>query len=85
MNWVTRSRPKTDRIACPWLIRRFIDPDAVIVYVAPTEVVSIAGATGARSFDAPGAEYTHQPRPEGSEWCSLKRSSTPSTWLETRR
>jgi hypothetical protein len=72
MKWVTRSRPKTDRIACPWLIRRFIDPDADILYVQGGEVLEVAGATGARSFDAPGAEFTHQPRPGGREWCSFE-------------
>ncbi len=59
MRWVTRERPKTDRIACPWLIRRFIDPDAEIVYVPAAEVLATA-ALGARSFDAPGADYTHR-------------------------
>jgi hypothetical protein len=60
MKWVTRARPKTDRIACPWLIRRFIDPDAEIVFV-PTEEVLAAAASDpdARSFDADGADYTH--------------------------
>jgi len=60
VKWVTRARPKTDRIACPWLIRRFIDPDAEIVYVPPAEVLSFAAENGARSFDAPGAEFTHR-------------------------
>lgn len=60
MKWVTRARPKTDRIACPWLIRRFIDPDAEILYVSPEEVLDVAEREGARSFDAPGAEFTHR-------------------------
>jgi len=60
MKWVTRARPKTDRIACPWLIRRVIDPEAEIVYVAPDHVLSFAAETGARSFDAPQAEFTHR-------------------------
>lgn len=60
MKWVTRERPKTDRIACPWLIRRFIDRDAEIVYVPPDQVVSFSREEGARSFDAPGAEFTHR-------------------------
>jgi hypothetical protein len=60
MKWVTRARPKTDRIACPWLIRRFIDPHAEIVYVAADRVLGVAEEQGARSFDAPGAEFTHQ-------------------------
>jgi hypothetical protein len=60
MEWVTRARPKTDRVACPWLILRFIDPGARIVYVPADEVLSYAEEHGARSFDAPGAEFTHR-------------------------
>jgi hypothetical protein len=60
MKWVTRARPKTDRIACPWLIRRFIDPAAEIVYVPANEVLSVADREGAHSFDAPGATYDHR-------------------------
>jgi hypothetical protein len=60
MKWVTRARPKTDRIACPWLIRRFIDPDAEILYVPTDHVLDVALQEGARSFDADGAEYTHR-------------------------
>lgn len=60
MQWVTRARPKTDRVACPWLIRRFIDPDAEIVYVPAERVLEVAREVGGRSFDAPGADYTHR-------------------------
>ncbi len=60
MRWVTRERPKTDRIACPWLIRRFIDPDAEILYVPADDVLDVASRDAARSFDAPGAEFTHR-------------------------
>jgi hypothetical protein len=60
MKWVTREHPKTDRIACPWLIRKFIDPDAEILYVPDAEVLSTAQREGATSFDAPGASYTHR-------------------------
>ena len=60
MKWVTRERPKTDRIACPWLIRRFIDPDAEILYVPREDVLETAAREKARSFDAPDAEYTHR-------------------------
>jgi hypothetical protein len=60
MKWVTRARPKTDRIACPWLIRRFIDPDAEILYVPADQVLEVAEREGAHSFDAPGAKFTHQ-------------------------
>lgn len=60
MKWVTRARPKTDRIACPWLIRKFIDPDAEIAYVPADQVLVVAADQGANSFDAPGARYTHR-------------------------
>jgi len=60
MKWVTRARPKTDRIACPWLIRRFIDADADILYTPPDQVLAVADREQAHSFDAPGAAYTHR-------------------------
>ncbi len=60
MKWVTREHPKTDRIACPWLIRKFIDPGAEIVYVARDDVLAYAEREGATSFDAPGARYSHR-------------------------
>jgi hypothetical protein len=60
MQWVTREHPHTDRIACPWLIRKFIDPDAEIVYVARDEVLAYAEREGAISFDAKDARYTHR-------------------------
>src|SRR2546426_9210720 len=60
MKWITRARPKTDRIACPWLIHRFIDPDAEILYAPPDEVLARAEREGAHSFDAPGAEFDHR-------------------------
>jgi rhodanese-related sulfurtransferase len=49
--WITRARPKVDRIACPWLIRRFIDPDARFLFVAPSEVLTVAAQQGAEPFD----------------------------------
>ena len=60
MKWVTRERPKTDRIACPWLIRRFIDPEAEFLYVPADDVLEVAEREGALSYDAPGARYTHR-------------------------
>ncbi|MDP3768220.1 MAG: chromate resistance protein [Dehalococcoidia bacterium] len=60
MKWVTRARPKTDRVACPWLIKRFIDQEAEIAYVPPEEVLAFAQREEARSFDAQGAEFTHR-------------------------
>jgi hypothetical protein len=60
MKWVTRARPKTDRIACPWLIRRFIDPEADILYVPSDQVLAVAADQGGNSFDAKDATYTHR-------------------------
>ena len=60
MKWVTREHPRTDRIACPWLIRKFIDGDAEIVYVPAGDVLEYADREGAASFDAPGATFTHR-------------------------
>jgi hypothetical protein len=60
MKWVTRERPKIDRLACPWLIRNFIDPDAEFLYVPTRDVMSTAHATGAIPFDVPGVELTHE-------------------------
>jgi hypothetical protein len=60
MYWITRARPKTDRIACPWLIRRFIDPEARFLFVPAPDVLTVAAAVGGRSFDASGADYTHR-------------------------
>ena len=59
MKWVTRERPKIDRIACPWLIRRFIDPDAEFLYVPASDVLRVATETGATPYDIPGVEMTH--------------------------
>lgn len=59
MKWITRDRPKIDRIACPWLIRRFIDASAEIIYVPFDEVLSTAAASGATPFDIPGVEFSH--------------------------
>ncbi|ASZ11885.1 chromate resistance protein [Chitinophaga pendula] len=59
MRWITRQHPKIDRIACPWLIRRFIDPHAEIIYVPFDEVLSKSIEMDATPFDIPGVEYTH--------------------------
>jgi hypothetical protein len=59
MKWITRERPKIDRIACPWLIRRFIDPDAEFLFVPASDVLRVAGETGATPYDIPGVEMTH--------------------------
>ncbi len=58
--WVTRARPKVDRIACPWLIRRFIDPGAVFLFVAPSEVAAVADRFGATPFDIDDVFWSHR-------------------------
>src|SRR6185312_10116604 len=57
--WVTRERPKVDRIACPWLVRRFIDPEAEFLYVPSAEVQAVAARTGAVPYDVAEAEFGH--------------------------
>jgi len=65
--WVTRERPKIDRIACPWLIRRFIDPEARFLFVPTDRVFAVAAETGATAYDIPGAEpFSHD-----GELCSF--------------
>lgn len=59
MKWITRERPKIDRLACPWLIKRFIDPEAEIIYVPYNEVEKKAANLDAIPFDIPGVEFTH--------------------------
>ncbi|WP_421828535.1 chromate resistance protein ChrB domain-containing protein [Larkinella sp.] len=59
MKWITRERPKIDRIACPWLIRRFIDPEAEIIFVPDSQVKLQAETLQAIPFDIPGVEFTH--------------------------
>jgi rhodanese-related sulfurtransferase len=58
--WVTRERPKIDRIACPWLIRRFVDPAALFMFVAPAEVTAVAEQFGAAPFDVEGVFWSHR-------------------------
>src|SRR5438094_3518787 len=66
-SWVTRERPKIDRIACPWLIRRFIDPEAAFLFVPTERVFAVAAETGATAYDIPGAEpFSHD-----GELCSF--------------
>ncbi len=59
MKWVTRQRPKVDRIACPWLIKRFVDPDAEFLYVPNDEVLAVAAREHATPYDIPNAELGH--------------------------
>lgn len=64
--WVTRARPKIDRIACPWLIRRFVDPQAVFLYVTAAEVADVADRFNATPFDIAGVFWSHR-----GEHCSF--------------
>lgn len=58
--WVTRARPKIDRVACPWLIRRFVDPDAAFLFVSPAEVMDVADRFAAEPFDLEGVFWSHR-------------------------
>ena len=60
MKWITRERPKIDRIACPWLVARFIDQEPEFLYVPSSDVLNVAGETEAIPYDVPGVELTHQ-------------------------
>lgn len=66
MKWVTRERPKIDRIACPWLIARFIDKTPEFLFVPTERVLAVARETGAVPYDIPGAEMSHE-----GEFCSF--------------
>ena len=66
MRWITRERPKIDRIACPWLITRFIDPQPEFLYVPSGDVLRIAAEKDATPYDIPGVELTHE-----GELCSF--------------
>ena len=59
MKWITRERPKIDRVACPWLIARFIDPDAEFVFAPPADVKALAAELGATPYDVEGVELSH--------------------------
>ncbi len=60
MKWITRERPKIDRIACPWLIKNFVDRNAEFIFVPKDKVFEMAKELGAIPYDLPGAEYTHE-------------------------
>lgn len=66
MKWITREHPKIDRIACPWLIKNFVDTSAEFIYVPKEEVFTKANELKAIPYDIPGAEYTHE-----GEFCTF--------------
>ena len=69
MRWVTRPQIRVNRAATAWLVRRFVDPDAEFLFVAPEEVARVERETGAIGFDAPGARYPHR---DGRGRCSVE-------------
>jgi hypothetical protein len=72
MKWITRARPKVDRVACPWLIKRFVDPQAEFLYAPPDKVLEIAQREGAVPFDVANVELSHN-GPECSFDAILKK------------
>ncbi len=68
MKWVTRKNANVDRIACPWLIRRFIDPEAMFLYVPTEEVMTVAEREGAIPYDVKGVELGHVDGRCRSDW-----------------
>jgi hypothetical protein len=66
MKWITRERPKIDRIACPWLVARFIDREPEFLFVPAARVMAVAEETGATAYDVPGVELSHE-----GELCSF--------------
>lgn len=66
MKWITRERPKIDRVACPWLIKRFVDTGAEFIYVPKEQVFKKAAELDAIPYDIPGAEYSHE-----GEYCTF--------------
>ena len=60
MKWVTRANPKVDRVACPWLIKKFVDPDAEFLYASADQVMAVAEREGATPYDVPNVELGHQ-------------------------
>ncbi len=70
MKWVTREHGDIDRVACPWLIKRFIDPEAQLIFVPRDEVLDVAAKLGAKSYDAKGADFSHEQTPDG-EVCTF--------------
>jgi hypothetical protein len=81
MKWVTRARPKVDRVACPWLIKRFVDPQAEFLYVPPEEVMERARRQGAIPFDVPNVELGHH-GPECSFDAIIKKYNLTDRALE---
>lgn len=80
MKWVTRERPVIVRIACPWLIARYIDKEAEFLFAAPADVLRVAEQTGATPYDVPGVEFTHV-----GEGCTFDAFVSKSASIAIRR
>lgn len=70
MKWITREKAKVDRIACPWLIKKFVDPEAELLFVPAEQVLELSRKEEAISYDAPGAELTHY-KEDGKEYVTF--------------
>lgn len=81
MKWVTRARPKVDRVACPWLIKRFVDPEAEFLYVPGDQVMQVAAKQPAIPFDVPNIELGHH-GPECSFDAIIKKYKLKDPALE---
>ncbi len=81
MKWVTRARPKVDRVACPWLIKKFVDPEAEFIYVPADQVAGVSEREGAIPYDVPNAELGHH-GPECSFDAIIKKYNLAHPALE---
>ncbi|OQP60067.1 chromate resistance protein [Niastella vici] len=82
MKWITRERPKIDRIACPWLIKNFVDKEAEFIYVPKEQVFEKARELNAIPYDLPGAEYTHYDNECTFDYIIKKHSITDPALLQ---
>lgn len=82
MKWITRERPKIDRIACPWLIKNFVDKEAEFIYVPKEQVFNKAKELSAIPYDIPGAEYTHYEKECTFDYIIKKHAITDPALLQ---
>src|SRR5215216_5927704 len=82
MKWITRKRPKIDRIACPWLIKNFVDKEAEFIYVPKEQVFEKAATLDAIPYDLPGAEYSHYNNECTFDYIIKKHSITDPALLQ---
>src|SRR5262245_66021929 len=84
MLWITRAGGNVDRVACPWLIKRYIDKEAQFLYVPAEKVLETAALLGARSYDAKGGEFTHQQLAEGEICLFVTLMRSFGVWGQAR-